>query len=211
MYYDADGGAHTVGHADPPSVRMELFWRRTSALPTARSSFFLENTYVTSSPDRIAKVFQVVQLAPNTHENIDPHLHKTKAWNAAGEGLPGLRGVVGGATFPPEQDPRRSVLAELVVVIVSLRGHALQLHAGLLPDTTLDFAQRHDAAVVRCLADLMANDEPLHSTRLRCDWPTCCWPWAGWASVWLMADTLPTGPGPKRGGMLMRWRPYAAS
>ena len=51
----------------------------------------------------------------------------------------------------------------------------------LTPDETLEFASEHDMVVMRCLADLLANDHGLGSATA-----------GGWAAYWRSwADTLP--------------------
>ena len=51
----------------------------------------------------------------------------------------------------------------------------------LTPDETLQLASEHDTAVMRRLADLLADDQPL---QLDCNRRTCRWRWAGLVSSW---------------------------
>ena len=64
----------------------------------------------------------------------------------------------------------------------------------LTPDETLGFASEHNTAVMRCLAELLANDQPLQLDPLACDGRICHWRWAG-----LVSGRKPLGDGRRTG------------
>ena len=174
---------------------------------------FLDDTCVTTSPDRTAQAFRSLQAALKTHANIDLHLGKTKAWNAAGEEPSGLREIasggpddpptwVGDATLPPEQQG--------LMLLGTPLGSAPYVQA-TLPSKSLPagMTQQSRGAWPIC----WPKTRPTCYTHLRCGGRTCRWQWAGWASALRsMAGTRPTGhPGPTRCprcrlATRMRWR-----
>ena len=248
LFHDAAGEAHVVEQAeggeqgDPlmpglfaVGVHGALLAASADLQPGKSLSAFLDDTYVTSHPNRTTAVFQIIRASLKRHANIDLHSGKTRAWNAAGVEPPGLRELLGERPNDPPTwvgDPGLAPERRGFMVLGTPLGSAAYVQAALrskrqehdllldtipgvpdlqsawlllllcgatrsnyllrvlTPDETLEFASEHDTAVIWCLADLLANDQPLQLDPLACDGRTCRWRWAG-----LVSGRQPLGGG----------------
>ena len=59
-------------------------------LPTERLHTFLDDVYITNNPESTVPALHIAQEVLGTRANVQVHLGKTRAWNAAGGEPPGL-------------------------------------------------------------------------------------------------------------------------
>ena len=107
LFYDAEGRGHAVFQAeggeqgDPLmpglysiGVHPALQEVHSRMQPGEELYAFLDDTYVVSLPDRAAPALDLLGPSLKERANVDLHLGKTRAWNAAGEEPPGLNARV---------------------------------------------------------------------------------------------------------------------
>ena len=240
VFYDEQGRAYEVrqgegGEQGDPLMPCLFALGQHKALLEVRARLhpsdtlyaFLDDIYVTGSPDHTASQFGHVREAVARYANIQVRLGHTRAWNSAGEEPPGLLAQL------PSEDPANPcwtgswALAEAqqgVVVLGSPVGsrafvtvkltqrlreqdrllqqllHVPHLQSAWLlllycaaprctylvrtvpPSDTADFAAKHDAAVLRCLARLAGG-------MVKCPSPTLAPVEHGSPSAWADWDS----------------------
>ena len=118
VFYDEGGVGHDVwqgegGEQGDPLMpglyalgqHSALLSIHAQRLPTERLYAFLEDVYITSNPERTVPALHIAQETLGTRANVQVHLGKTRAWNAAGEEPPGLVAAVPVAAHEPPAGP----------------------------------------------------------------------------------------------------------
>ena len=147
LFYDAAGEAHVVEQAeggeqgDPlmpglfaVGVRGAVLAANAELQPGETLSAFLDDTYVTSRPNRTTAVFQIIRASLKHHANIGLHSGKTRAWNATGVEPPGLRELLGERPSDPLTwvgDPGLAPERQGLMVLGTPLGSAAYVQAAL--------------------------------------------------------------------------------